>query len=237
MTRYEEIAARFEKDFANNKYKVGDKLPTEEIMAKTYQVSRFTIRAAMDTLQQKGFISRRRRHGTIVTATKPKASFVQEMNSLDAFLQYDADTILMPVGKKKFITDHAMARFLDTSQGESWTHIETIRYKNGDTPVCWTDLYVPQDIAGIADKLGKSSTSVYRLIEETFNVRAKDINAEIFAGILDKRKSKALNVEDGSAAMIIIRRYVDEDGKLFEVSVSEHPAGLFTYSINLNRST
>ena len=237
MTRYEEIAALFEKDFTAGKYQVGDKLPTEEIMAKEYQVSRFTIRAAMDTLQQKGFISRRRRHGTIVTATKPKASFVQEMNSLDAFLQYDADTVLKPVSKKKLTLDHAMARFLNTNQGEAWAHIETIRYKNNDIPVCWTDLYVPWEMAGIASKLGKTSTPVYRLVEETYNVRAKDINAEIFAGILDERKSEALNVDNGSAAMIIIRRYVDEQGKLIEVSVSEHPAGLFTYSINLNRSS
>lgn len=237
MTLYEEIAELFEKDFKQEKYKVGDKLPTEEVMAKEYKVSRFTIRSAMETLQQKGMISRRRRHGTIVTATEPKASFVQEMNSLDAFLQYDSDTKIIPITKKKMVIDHAMARYLKANQGEEWTHIESIRYKNETIPVCWTDIYVPQDIAGITSKLGKTSTPIYQLIEKNYNLVAKDINAEIFAGILDKRKSEALNVEDGSAAMIIIRRYVDENGKLFEVSVSEHPAGLFTYSLNLNRST
>ena len=100
MTRYEEIATLFENDFENNKYKVGDKLPTEEVMAKEYQVSRFTIRAAMETLQQKGFISRRRRHGTIVTSTKPKASFTRD-EPLDLFCNMTPTQSLCRWAKRK----------------------------------------------------------------------------------------------------------------------------------------
>ena len=64
---------------------------------------------------------------------------------------------------------------------------------------------------------------------------AADINAELFAGSLSQRKAEALEVAPGSPALIIVRRYRDRNGRLFEVSVSEHPAGRFSYSIDLMR--
>jgi len=131
--------------------------------------------------------------------------------------------------------DVALAQMLPCSVGERWARIETVRIEAKRSPVCWSDIYVPAEFAAVAERIGKDSTPVFQLMEQTYGTLAADINAELFAGSLSQRKAEALEVAPGSAALIIVRRYRDINGRLFEVSVSEHPAGRFSYSIDLKR--
>jgi len=50
---------------------VGDKLPPEEDLCKTFNVSRFTVREAMARLVKDGYLSRRQNHGTVVISSAP----------------------------------------------------------------------------------------------------------------------------------------------------------------------
>ena len=53
-------------------YKEGDVIPPEVELAKSYGVSRPTIRQALQILANDGYVEKRKRRGTIVT--KPKVS-------------------------------------------------------------------------------------------------------------------------------------------------------------------
>jgi DNA-binding GntR family transcriptional regulator len=46
----------------------------------------------------------------------------------------------------------------------------------------------------------------------------------------------ALQAEAGSPALMIVRRYFDAAGHVFEITVTIHPAERFTFSMELNRS-
>ena len=45
-----------------------------------------------------------------------------------------------------------------------------------------------------------------------------------------------LEVAEGTPALIIVRRYAETSGRNYEISVIEHPAGRFTYSMELKRA-
>ena len=47
--------------------------------------------------------------------------------------------------------------------------------------------------------------------------------------------AEALDVQEGTPAMTIVRRYVGNRDRTFEVSVSVHPEGRFTYAMDLER--
>ena len=53
---------------------------------------------------------------------------------------------------------------------------------------------------------------------------------------LPKQLSELLQAEAGSPALKITRRYLDSKGVAFEISVSVHPAGRFTFSSEMKRS-
>ncbi len=215
---------------------IGAQLEPEQALATRFKVSRFTVREAMSRLEDKGMISRQRRRGTVVLADRPAQPMVQKLHSMDELLQYSPQTRLALRRVTMIEADIALANLLQCPVGAAWARIETIRTETGRPPVCWSDIYVPSKYAEIAVEIGKTATPTFRLIEKHYGVFATDITAELFAGALSAQKAEALDVEPGSAAFIIVRRYCDSDGRLFEVSVSEHPAGRFSYSIDLTRT-
>jgi GntR family transcriptional regulator len=235
VPRYREIADRIQGEIASGKWPVGEKLAPEQALASQYDVSRFTIREAMSRLEENGLISRQRRRGTVVTATHPIDQMVQKLGSMDELLQYAPQTRLKALRTNVIEADVALAQMLPCSVGTRWARIETIRVEARRSPVCWSDIYVPAEFAAVAERIGKDATPVFQIMEQTYGMVAADINAELFAGSLSQRKAEALEVAPGSPALIIVRRYRDRGGRLFEVSVSEHPAGRFSYSVDLKR--
>lgn len=235
VPRYREIADRIQGEIAAGKWPIGEKLAPEQALASQYDVSRFTIREAMSRLEENGLISRQRRRGTVVTATHPIDQMVQKLGSMDELLQYAPQTRLKALRTSMIEADVALAQMLPCSVGTRWARIETIRIEARRSPVCWSDIFVPAEFAAVAERIGKDTTPVFQLMEQTYGMLAADINAELFAGSLSQRKAEALEVAPGSPALIIVRRYRDRNGRLFEVSVSEHPAGRFSYSVDLKR--
>jgi len=233
--QYRDIANRLQADIVGHKWAVGAKLEPEKMLAARYQVSRFTIRQAMTILEEKGLISRKRRIGTVVTRTDMPDIMVQQLNSMNELLQYPQETHLEPVRSDTVEVDVALSRLLGCDIGSTWTQTQCIRQHPGHNAVCWCDVYVPAQYSEISTKIGKDSTPAFRLMERTYGLFATDISMDIFAGTLSGAKARALNVEPGTPALVIVRRYRDSEGKLFEVSVSEHPASRFSYSLTLKR--
>lgn len=235
VPRYREIADHIQAEIASGKWPVGEKLAPEQALAIQYDVSRFTIREAMSRLEESGLVSRHRRRGTVVTATHSVDQMVQKLGSMDELLQYAPQTRLKALSTSIVEADVALAQMLPCSVGARWARIETIRVEAKRSPVCWTDIYVPAEFSEVAERIGKDATPVFMIMEQTYGLLAVDINAELLAGSLSQRKADALEVAHGSPALIIVRRYRDRNGRLFEVSVSEHPAGRFSYSVDLKR--
>ena len=65
MTKYEEIAEDIRQDIMNGKYNVNQQLPLEKEMCEYYNVSRITIKKAVDQLVSEGLVGKRRGAGTV----------------------------------------------------------------------------------------------------------------------------------------------------------------------------
>lgn len=236
VPRYLEISDQLQGEILAGTWRIGAQLDPEQVLAVRFEVSRFTIRQAMSRLQQKGLVSRHRRRGTVVIADRPADLIVQQLQSMEELLQYSPRTRLKILRTTRIEADVALAQLLQCPAGSEWARIEAVRTEAGRSPMCWTEIYVPVAYAEVAAQLGQDNTPAFRVIERVFGVFATDINAELFAGALSRQKAEVLGVDAGSPAFIIVRRYRDAGGRLFEVSVSEHPAGRFSYSVDLRRS-
>ncbi|KAF1018294.1 MAG: hypothetical protein GAK30_03753 [Paracidovorax wautersii] len=80
-------------------------------------------------------------------------------------------------------------------------------------------------------------TLVSSLIEQRYGRRIAEIRQEICACTLtDPALLQALQLPAGTAALKIIRRYLDAAGHAFEVSVTLHPADRFSVSLRLTHA-
>ena len=77
---------------------------------------------------------------------------------------------------------------------------------------------------------------VHLLIDRHFDQRPAKVEIDMFAGEISAEHAVELEVAEGTPALIIVRRYAEPSGKYYEISVIEHPAGRFTYSMELQRA-
>ncbi len=234
--RYRRIADELLREISSNKLQVGDKLPGEFDLCERYAVSRHTIREALRLLEQQGVIGRHKGIGTVVLAKQTSPAYVQSIHSVAELFQYPDDTTLNVYASKRMVVGQALASRLRVKPGSHWVRIRGVRKQGvSGVPICATDIYVLPRYARVAQAIGKSSKPVFALIEQEFGETVQDVELDIGARALDGDLANRLQVEEQAPAVTVVRRYRGASGKLFEVSVSEHPADRFTYSIALQR--
>jgi DNA-binding GntR family transcriptional regulator len=235
--RYQELANILQHEIENQTYPVGTRMPTELALCNRFSVSRFTVREAFRRLIDNGMVIRKQGSGTLVISKNPTTMFVQKLNSIEELLRYSKDTILKVKDTKSIKTDSKLAATLGCAPGEAWHQIEGIRYLDEQSPICWTDVFIRPEHKELASQIGHDETPVFMIMEREFGIVADTITIDLFAGSMDETKAWELGVQPGIPTLVIVRSYHDKNGKTFEVSVSEHPTGRFTFSIDLPLSS
>ena len=127
------------------KYKPGDKLPGENILAEQLNVSRGTLRQAMLLLQEDGFIVNQQGRGNIVlSAQRPaKAGLEKIENPLVDFCLQPVDKVETTVGFQPATQKHQEVLKLRAS---SIVAVINITYYSGDTVVGFAMVYMPYEV-------------------------------------------------------------------------------------------
>lgn len=81
--RHREIYDALRERITSGAWPAGFKLPSEPELAKSFDCARMTVSKALGALAERGFITRRRRAGTIVNSPRPQES-VLEIHDIEA---------------------------------------------------------------------------------------------------------------------------------------------------------
>lgn len=234
-----EIARELAEQIANGTVPVGALLPTEFELCERYQASRYTVRMALGQLQEQGLISRRKNVGTRVESARPTSGFVQSLASVEDLAQFGATHVRVVREIGEVVVDLALADVLGCPGGSRWLRISSLRMDGGKKrrPIGWTDVYVDTAHAEIGPMVQQApQTLISQLIESRYGRRIARIRQDIRAGTVPAHRAQELEVEAGSPALVIVRRYFDAADDVFEITVTLHPAERFTFSMELNRS-
>ena len=235
--RYRQIAEQLAVAIAEGRYLVGTVLPGEHDLVEQHGVSRHTVRDALRCLSEAGLVARRRGIGTVVTAREPLSSHVQRVGSADSWMRYPPGSRLAVLAINEITADTALSRMLQCRRGSPWCHVSAVRrLGDGKTIIGWSDIYLQPEYSAVANSVGRSAGRVYELIESRFDAEVARIEVELRADILDAVRAKALGVPKGSPSLAVLRRYRGADGRVFFLTVAEHPAERFTYAFSLVRS-
>ncbi|MEO0996941.1 MAG: GntR family transcriptional regulator [Pseudomonadota bacterium] len=234
--RYRQLAERLMRDIRQGRLAVGERLPGELELVAEHKVSRHTVRESLRVLEDLGLIARQQGLGTVVRARDTEPAYVQTLRSPAELLQYPAASKLRVVETEAVKLRRAEARLLDAPSGSRWTRIGAVRtHVDSGRPICWANIYVIPDYAGVAAKIARSRRPVYELIERHFGERIASVEVDIRAGLMSDGVAERLGVPAGGASLTVIRRYLGHEQRRFEISVTEHPADHFNYSVKLTR--
>ncbi|AXL50855.1 GntR family transcriptional regulator [Paraburkholderia caffeinilytica] len=236
---FADIARDLTEGIASGRYPVGSVLPTELELRDLYQTSRHTVRAALHELQQLGLVSRRKNAGTRVESARPRNDFRPSLASVDDVVQFGSEHLRLVQSTEEIAVTGKLARTLQCADGARWLRVSSLRI-DGDRqspPIGWTDVYIDPAYTEVAQAARtQPDTLISSLIETRYGRCIAEIQQDVRGALISEEMAQRLQVDKGTAALEIVRRYLDASGETFEVSISVHPAERFSVSMRLKRS-
>ncbi|APH03516.1 GntR family transcriptional regulator [Bacillus weihaiensis] len=146
---YQLIMQELKELIAKGQLRVGEKLPSEIEMAKTFNVSRETFRSAVKILEQEGHLLVKRGVGTFVVQPLPNIpNRIEQLSSVTSMIKSAG---LKEGEQKEFVKieecEPDWAEALNINVGEPVVIIERTRTANGE-PVVVSKNIIPESVAG-----------------------------------------------------------------------------------------
>jgi GntR family transcriptional regulator len=235
VPRYRLLADELIADIRAGRLKVGETIPGELELVARHGVSRHTVREALRLVTELGLLERRQGIGTVVRAKQSNQAYVQLLRSPAELLQYPEDSRLTLQSSGPERASRKLAQLLDCPTGTEWFRFSVLRrFKTTRAPICWTNVYVIPAYRGVVDLLGKRKP-VHDLIEAQYGERVERVLVDLRAELVPAELAAPLQCSPGSPCLTVVRHYVGQGKRTFEVSVAWHPAERYTYSLELKR--
>src|SRR5215831_1407424 len=189
---------------ANGSLAPGSRLPSEDSLVQEYAVSRTTIRAAIQSLVQRGLVEIRRGKGTYVTQPK----ITQELTELTGFVEDMQALGRQPTAKvlhqQIVAANQVVARRLALPQGTPVVRIQRVRLADS-RPLSYDETYLPKELGEmvIADNL--DTEPIFSLLEQKYNTPLVEAEYQLEAVCADATVATALRIGVGSAIFLIER--------------------------------
>lgn len=233
--RYLELADELRTAVLRGDYSDPGEFPTESVLCKKFDVSRFTVREALRKLTSEGLIARKRGSGTVVQpATARTGALHQPLSNVGEILQYAHDTTISFEKMDPQEIPAKIAEQIGINPSRDWFVFHGKRLKPGrKRPIAITVAWVNPDLADAVDQIDVDGATLFRQIEEYGKVTVTRVTQDIQAISASRHFARDLGIEKGDPVLRILRCYYDENDRMFEISASYHPGERFAYSMHI----
>ena len=213
-----------------SRMKPGDILPSEPELEKRFNVSRITIRRALDELVTEGLIVRLQGRGTFVR----EQPIVQELPRLLSWSAQMRQMGFEPSSASCEIelvepTKEQTAQ-LKLSTGERLVRIRRLRYAN-DEPICIMTNYLPETfVPGLVEQ-GLVNDSLYSTLPQ-FGLRPVYAEDRVEARNATEWESAQLQISKWTPLLQVTRLTRDATNKPLYIAVVANRADKFVYTVH-----
>lgn len=236
VPRYLQLAGELREAILKGDFAGGRQFPTETVLCARYDVSRYTIREALRRLEAEGLIQRRRGSGTTVQPAAARGGALhQPLSNVGELLQYAQGSEVVYAMRGRGALPEEVAEQIAEPTGGEWTAFHGVRRHSGDSPpIAATDAYFHEMLGAAIAELDLGAGTLFSQIEQLAGVQIGKVTQDIQAIAADEGIAAALEVEEGSPVLRILRCYFDPRGRIFEISVSHHPGDRFAYAMHID---
>ncbi|MCY6958493.1 GntR family transcriptional regulator [Clostridium brassicae] len=214
----------------SGEYEVGYKLPSEKELMELFDVSRTTVRQAVDVLIREGYLEIRRGIGTFVKKQKKYNVWgLEELRSFeDEAFRQGLET--RTEGLSINIVDlNGKLENIFGDKYDKFYKLVRLRYVE-DEPSVLVDTYIPCDIAPDLDKYNFSEVSLFFTLKKDYNIIINYAKKNFRAVNVDKKSAELLKIEEGTAIQLVKTVTYNDLDKPFEYSISRDRGDMTRFS-------
>lgn len=227
MKKYQYIYTDLEKKLKDHTYPIDTCLPTEMELQNQYQVSRTTIRKALDLLQKKGYISKVQGRGSRVLAQSSIHFPISTLSSYQELAnKYQLNSKTKVISFRKIFTDDKLSQLTGFPSHTLLWKIKRQRIVDGIPSVLDID-YIKKDTSPGLNR-EQAGQSLYSHIEKDHQIdfAEKIITIE---PITDDDKCYLSLGNDQQVVCIRSRGYLT-NGQQFQFTESRHKLDKFQFN-------
>ena len=218
----------------DGKYKPGDKLPGENILAEQFQVSRGTLRQAMLLLQEDGLIGNHQGKGNIVLSNQDlqRNGLEKVGNPIVDFCVEPIDRVVTTIGFQPPTQKHQEVLKLRPS---SIVAVIDITYFHQDSPVGFAMVYMPHEFLDKGNVDLEDMDSVYAFYMKLLSSGSLYSDTRLRIVHARERLAEILAIPEGDPLLILEEELYTE----YDTPVLSHKMymGADLYEISLKRKS
>ncbi len=209
-TSYLRVYNQLKEQIHNGEYPIGSFLLPESALEQEFQVSRITIRKAIEMLAADGYVRKQSGVGTIVLNYR----VTQNLNTLTSLTEtltqrgYDVTVTEISITVEPATQD--MVRILGVRKNEKLAHVRRLVHVSGE-PLGIIENYIPYHLVEGIEK-DMEFKSLYRHLENRYKLHIEMSQDHIMAQNATREEAEVLQVPEGFA-LICVNRLCLNSGK------------------------
>jgi GntR family transcriptional regulator len=229
--RYLQIADAIRRDLRGE----GERIDSEHTLCARFEVSRPTIRQALDILVQEGRLYRHAGRGTFSTAAAGTDPRLRVIGSIDDMMALGDETWLKLLSHETIPVPANIAQALRLPPGSKAARIVGVRHADVG-PFQHVTVWVPSPIAAALSDEDLSKTSLLSAIERQADVRIKTLEQVADAVLAPRQVAELLQVRPRSPLLLFERTYYASSGEPVEHAVTYQAGRRYPYRVVLARA-
>ncbi|MCH4207758.1 MAG: GntR family transcriptional regulator [Solobacterium sp.] len=229
---YCKLAETLEEKINHNVYKKGERIPSERELCEQYDVSRMTVRLAIEELERQGKVEKRQGKGTFVLS-KSINQDLKDVYSFSREMERQGKISTTQIICRNVITaDEKVACHLEIQKGDQVIYLERLRCAE-DVAIMLEKTWFPYQSFSFLMNIDFGEKGLYKTLQEDYGIRIDRAIEKFKATELNANECKLLHCPKNQFGLLVKRTSYSE-GKLVSYSTIVSKGDIFEFTVQLN---
>ncbi len=232
---YEQLANFIRFQIRTNIFKSGEKMLPENDLCDVLNISRTTVRQAMEILVEEGLIIRYRRKGSFVADSKMKRPINNLYNFTENMKEINAIPSSIVLEQRVITATNKLSNILQLPPSSKEVfYLERIRCAN-DKPILIEKTSIPYYLCPDIEKVDFAHTSLYSILNDNYSLNLYHATEVIAAILIREEEAKLLRCHKKDAGYKITRISHLNVGTVCEYTTSVTRADMCEFQLELHK--
>jgi GntR family transcriptional regulator len=195
VPKYYQLKKALIKKIEMEEFKPDEPIPSERELIEIFQMSRITVRKAIDELVNEGYLYKVHGKGTYVKNDMYSQDLFSITSCTDDVLKFGMTASKKLVSAAMMKANTKRSKALNITVDDNVFCLERIQYAN-DEPLNFTIAYLPEKLFPGIEKHDFSSKSLYHTIEQDYGVKITKATRTIEAVLAEEDIAEYLDIEE-----------------------------------------